>query len=67
MSDRKIDFGELALVQWVVGVGLVILSIATLSGLAALSNIALPGFVVPALGAAIGVAAWFSYLLKRNS
>jgi len=67
MADRRIDFGKLGVLEYGVGVGLVVVCIAIVSGLASTMTLALPGYATVAAGAALGVAAWFSYLLKRNS
>lgn len=67
MAERRIDFGRLGAMEYGVGVGFVVVSIVIVSGLSEFANIELPGFVSAAAGAALGVAAWFSYLLKRNS
>ncbi len=67
MAERKIDFGTLKAMDWAIGIGLVVLVIAVLSGLRAATNIALPDFVPTALGAALGVLLWFVYLSKRKS
>lgn len=67
MTERKIDFGTLTLKDYAIGVVFAVVATALLSGLEAVSNIALPSFLASAAGAAIGVAAWFFYLLKRKS
>ncbi|UYO00305.1 MAG: hypothetical protein KIT02_03535 [Devosia sp.] len=67
MAERRIDFGTLSLKDFAIGIGLVVLAIALLSGLFVLLNLSLPGFVASAGGGAIGVALWFLYLFKRNS
>lgn len=67
MAERRIDFGRLGAMEYGVGVGFVVVSIVIVSGFSEFANIELPGFVSAAAGAALGVAAWFSNLLKRNS
>ncbi len=67
MAESKIDFGSLTLKDYAIGVAFALMATAVLSGLEAAFNIALPSFLASAAGAAIGVAAWFFYLLKRKS
>lgn len=67
MADRKIDFGTLTLKDYAIGVAIALVAMALVSGIEAMANIALPGFVATAAGAVIGVAVWFIYLLKRKS
>lgn len=67
MAERRIDFGRLGAKELGLGVGFVVISIVIVSGFGEFANIELPGFVSAAAGAVLGVAAWFSYLLKRNS
>ncbi len=67
MANNKIDFGTLTLKDYAIGVAFVLVAMALIAGLEMVSNIALPSLVASALGAAIGVAAWFTYLLKRKS
>lgn len=67
MATRKIDFGKLSFMDYAIGVILTLVATAIVTGLEMATNIALPSFVASAAGAAIGVAAWFTYLLKRKS
>lgn len=67
MAERSIDLGTLKALDWAIGIGLVVLAIALLSGLRAATNIALPDFVPSVVGAALGVGLWFLYLSKRKS
>jgi len=67
MAERRIDFGKIGAAEYGVGVGFALICIVIVSGLTEFANVELPGFVSVAVGAALGVAAWFSYLLKRNS
>lgn len=67
MAERRVDFGTLKAKDWAIGVGLVVLAIALISGLRAVTNLALPDFVPSAVGAALGVLVWFLYLSKRKS
>ncbi|ODT69780.1 MAG: hypothetical protein ABS75_15145 [Pelagibacterium sp. SCN 63-23] len=67
MAERKIDFGSLTIKDYALGVGFALVATAIVSGLEAASNVVLPSFLAAAAGAAIGVAAWFTYLLKRKS
>lgn len=67
MATRKIDFGKLTFMDYAIGVILTVVATAIVTGLEMATNIVLPSFVASAAGAAIGVAAWFTYLLKRKS
>ena len=67
MATRKIDFGKLSFMDYAIGVILTVVATAIVTGLEMATNIVLPSFVASAAGAAIGVAAWFTYLLKRKS
>jgi hypothetical protein len=67
MAERRIDFGRLGMAEYGVGAGFAVVCSIIVSGFAEFANVELPGYVSVAVGAAIGVAAWFSYLLKRNS
>ncbi len=67
MADRKIDFGTLGAVEWLIGVGLVVMSIAILTAVTSFASLSVPEFLPSVLGAALGVAVWFSYLLKRKA
>lgn len=67
MATRKIDFGKFSFMDYAIGVILTLVATAIVTGLEMATNIALPSFVASAAGAAIGVAAWFTYLLKRKS
>lgn len=67
MAEGRINFGGLGAKEYGVGVGFVAISIVIVSGLSEFATIELPGLISVAAGAALGVAAWFSYLLKRNS
>lgn len=67
MAERRIDFGTIGLAEYGVAVGFAVVCTVIVSGLTEFANVELPGLVSVAVGAALGVAAWFSYLLKRNS
>ena len=67
MSDRRIDFGTLSIKDYAIGVGLLLVAMAVIYGFEMLTDITLPSLVASAVGAAIGVAAWFFYLFKRKS
>ncbi|MFC3705895.1 hypothetical protein ACFOOL_14150 [Devosia honganensis] len=67
MAGRKIDFAALTIGDYAVGVVFALVATAVVSGLELAANMALPGLVASAAGAAIGIAAWFTYLLKRKS
>lgn len=67
MAKAKIDFGSLTFMDYAIGVILTVVATAIVTGLEMATNIALPSFAASAAGAAIGIAAWFTYLLKRNS
>ena len=67
MAERRIDFGRLGAMEYGVGAGFVVVCTVIVSGFGEFANIELPGFVSAAAGAALGVAVWFSYLLRRNS
>ena len=67
MANRKIDFGKLSLLDYVIGVILTIVATAMVTGFEMAANLNVPSLLVSASGAAIGVAVWFTYLLKRKS
>lgn len=67
MTSRKINFGTLTLMDYAIGVILTLVATAMVTGLEMAANLTLPSFLASAAGAAIGVAAWFTYLLKRKS
>ncbi len=67
MAARKIDFGKLSLLDYVIGVILTVIATAVVTGVEMAANLNVPSLLVSAAGAAIGVAAWFTYLLKRKS
>ncbi|MBE7731581.1 hypothetical protein [Devosia faecipullorum] len=67
MASRKINFGTLTLMDYAIGVILTLVATAMVTGLEMAANLTLPSFMASAAGAAIGIAAWFTYLLKRKS
>ena len=67
MTSRKINFGTLTLMDYAIGVILTLVATAMVTGLEMAANLTLPSFMASAAGAAIGIAAWFTYLLKRKS
>ena len=67
MADRKIELGELGLVDYLIGAGLVVMCIAILSSVVMFAGLSVPDFLPSVVGAALGVAVWFSYLLKRKA
>ncbi|MHA6299087.1 hypothetical protein [Devosia sp. CAU 1758] len=67
MAIGRIDFRSLTLADYAVGVVYAVLGTFIVTGFEMALNISLPGFVAAAVGAAIGIAAWFTFLLKRKS
>jgi len=67
MSLRKLDFGNLTMMDYVVGVILTLVATAVVTGIEMAASLTLPSFVASAFGAAIGIAVWFTYLLKRKA
>lgn len=67
MAERRIDFGSLTIMDYAIGVILTLVATAVVTGVEMAANLSLPSFLASAAGAAIGVAAWFTYLLKRKS
>ena len=65
MADRKIDFGKLGVVEYLIGIGLVVMCIGILTWVTALAGLSLPDFLPSVVGAALGVAVWFSYLKRK--
>jgi hypothetical protein len=66
MAEGKIEFGKLAGKDYAMGVGFVVIAMIIAQGLVAYLIPGAPPALLGAIGAAIGVAAWFSYLRKRN-
>ncbi|SMQ64250.1 hypothetical protein SAMN06295905_0945 [Devosia lucknowensis] len=67
MTTRKIDFKALTIKDYAVAVVYVVLATFVVTGAEMVFGFTLPSFVASAVGAAIGVAAWIIFLLKRNS
>ncbi len=67
MTTRRIDFGSLTVKDYAIAVVYVVLATFVVTGAEMVFGFALPSLVASAVGAAIGVAAWFVFLLKRNS
>ncbi len=67
MTIGGIDFRALTIADYGVGVVYAVLGTFIVTGFEMVLNIALPSFVAAAVGAAIGIAAWFVFLLKRKS
>jgi hypothetical protein len=67
MAMRKIDFGTLTMKDYAIGVVYVVLATFIVTGAEMAFGFTLPSLVASAVGAAIGVAAWFVFLWKRNS
>lgn len=67
MATRKIDFGTLTIKDYAIGVVYVVLATFIVTGAEMAFGFTLPSLVASAVGAAIGVAAWFVFLWKRNS
>ena len=67
MTIGGIDFRALTIADYAVGVVYAVLGTLIVTGFEMVLNIALPSFVAAAVGAAIGIAAWFVFLLKRKS
>ena len=67
MATRKIDFGALTIKDYAIGVVYVVLATFVVTGAEMVFGFTLPSLVASAVGAAIGVAAWFVFLWKRNS
>jgi uncharacterized membrane protein YeaQ/YmgE (transglycosylase-associated protein family) len=67
MTIGGIDFRSLTLADYAVGVVYAVLGTFIVTGFEMVLNISLPSFVAAAVGAAIGIAAWFTFLLKRKS
>jgi hypothetical protein len=66
MAANKIDFGRLGIKDYVFGVVFVLVGMVIAYGLINWLVPGAPQALLSAIGAAIGVAAWFSYLRKRN-
>ena len=67
MATRKIDFGTLTIKDYAIGVVYVVLATFVVTGAEMAFGFTLPSLAASAVGAAIGVAAWFVFLWKRNS
>ena len=67
MAIRKLDLGKLTMLDYVIGVILAVVGTAVVTAMEMVTNIALPSVVASVAGAAIGIAAWFTYLLKRKA
>ena len=67
MTIGGIDFRALTIADYAVGVVYAVLGTFIVTGFEMVLNISLPSFVAAAVGAAIGIAAWFTFLLKRKS
>ncbi|WIY54426.1 hypothetical protein O9Z70_07880 [Devosia sp. YIM 151766] len=67
MAIRRIDFGKLTIMDYAVGVVLTLVATAVVTGFEMAANLTLPSFAASVAGAAIGIVAWFTYLLKRKS
>lgn len=67
MAIGRIDFRALTIADYAIGVVYAVLGTFIVTGFEMALNITLPGYVAGAVGAAIGIAAWFVFLLKRKS
>ena len=67
MATRRIDFGTLTIKDYAIGVVYVVLATFVVTGAEMVFGFTLPSLVASAVGAVIGVAAWFVFLWKRNS
>lgn len=67
MATRKIDFGTLTIKDYAIGVVYVVLATFIVTGAEMAFDFTLPSLMASAVGAAVGVAAWFVFLWKRNS
>jgi len=67
MTIGGIDFRALTIADYAVGVVYAVLGTFIVTGFEMVLNVSLPSFVAAAVGAAIGIAAWFVFLLKRKS
>lgn len=67
MTIGGIDIAALGLKDYAVGVVYAVLGTFVVTGAEMAFGFALPGMLAAVAGAAIGIAAWFVFLLKRNS
>ena len=67
MTIWGIDIAALSLKDYAVGVVYAVLGTFVVTGAEMVLGITLPSLVASAVGAAIGIAAWFVFLLKRKA
>jgi hypothetical protein len=62
----RIDFASLTGKDYAMGVGFVVICMVIAYGLVGYLIPGAPSVLLAVIGAALGAAAWFSYLRKRN-
>lgn len=67
MAEREAKMGGLGWTEYGMAAGFVAVGVAIAFGFAEFANLELPALGLVAAGVALGGAAWFSYLTKRNS
>ena len=67
MTIGGIDIATLTAKDYAVGVVYAVLGNFVVTGAEMVLGFALPSLVASAVGAAIGIAAWFVFLLKRKA
>lgn len=67
MGTGQLDLKALTFKDYVIGAVYAVLGTMMVTGLETMLKLDLPSLVASAAGAAIGIAAWFIYLLKRKS
>jgi hypothetical protein len=67
MGEGKIDLTKLTVVEILLLVGFAIMGTAIVSGLSVVAGIELDGLVAAAVGAVIGLVAWWIYVVKRKA
>jgi len=67
MTIGGMDIAALGFRDYVVGVVYAVLGTFVVTGFEMVFGIALPSLLASAAGAAIGIAAWFVFLLKRKA
>lgn len=62
----RIDFGSMTGKDYAMGAGFVVICMVIAFGLVGYLIPGVPPVLLAVIGAVLGVAAWFSYLRKRN-
>lgn len=67
MGEGKVDLSKLSMVEILLLVGFAIMGTAIVSGLSVVAGVELDGLVAAVIGAVIGLAAWWIYVVKRKA